>query len=534
MQKIIFSGGGLVLLIISNMNMRLTFTIIAFLTGFTFQLFAQSSSNPMRVEFNARAEVFELVPCGEKGAMMFYQSVKELDSNTKAWVFIFYDTNLEPLWSHEIPVFNDFTYSDYFLSGEHLYLVFQKPAKARSDEYNLQLLDVDIITGNWESESIFTPEEARLVNFQVYQKYFIAGFNYPKDEAILLVRDLDNDQDFPTIFNDNPTFIEDVKMDTLTGEVMAAVNIYTSRKTSALYMNAYDFTGHLKSSVLITPTSPSVKLLNAQLSFVSDKEIYVLGSFNHMNGSVTYNEESTPGEESEGFYIAGIENNEQKFIKTHALLDFQNITKIINNEELAELNNLIKKEQKKGRPQTLYYEFLVHDLRKMGDNFLMLAEAYYPEYHQVSTMAYDFYGRPMPYYYNVFDGYRYFNAFTVCVDPEGDLVWSNGIKIWDKRSTELRKSVDVFIDSADVVMFYNYEGKIISKVVDGYVQLGNVEKTKIATKYTGDVQIESSGGMIRHWYGDCFLAYGYQTLRNSQLGGGSKRRVFYFNKLEFN
>ena len=513
--------------------MKINIYLSIFFLALCASLFSQSDNNALRVEFTARAEVFDLVPCGEHGALMFYQSSKNIDDNIRIWVLIFYDNNLEALWSKEVPVYADFGYDGFYLDGEKLYLAFQKFEKARRDEYNFQLVNVDLITGGFESQGIFVPEKASLVNFQVRDRLFIAGFNYPKDEALLLIRNLDSGSDYPVLFQETPSFIEHVNFDPYSQNIVAAINIYSSRKNSSLYLNSYNSNGNLKSSVQVAPPNTSQKLINAQLSFVSASEIYVLGSFNNKNGNITSVDETSQGEESEGFYMAKIENGVQKFIRFHKLLDFKNITQILNNEELADVQNLLSKEKKKGKKQTLYYEFLIHELKQQGDNFVMLAEAYYPEYHQVSTMSYDFYGRPMPYYYSVFDGYRYFNAFVVSLDGEGNLLWSNGIKIWDKRSLQLQKSVDAWMDSTGMVIFYNHEGKIYSKVIDGYNQLGNVEKTRLATKYVGDVQIESSGGMVRHWYGDYFLAYGYQTLRNNQQGGGSKRRVFYINKLLF-
>jgi len=513
--------------------MRIHFCLSVFFLLFNLSLFSQSDNNALRVEFTARAEVFDLVPCGENGALMFYQSSKAIDENARAWILIFYDNNLEPIWSKEVPVYTEFGYYGYYLDGEKLYLAFQKFEKARRDQHNFQLVAVDIITGSFGSQGIFVPEKASLVNFQVHDNLFVAGFNYPKDEALLLIRNLDSGSDFPVLFQETPSFIENVKFDPYSQNIVAAINIYSSRKNSSLYINTYNSAGNLKSSVQVAPPNTSQKLINAQLSFVSASETYVLGSFNNFNGNITSADETSPGEESEGFYMAKIENGEQKFIRFHKLLDFKNITQILNNEELADVQNLISNEKKKGKQQSLYYEFLIHELKQQDDNFILLAEAYYPEYHQVSTMSYDFYGRPMPYYYSVFDGYRYFNAFVVSLDREGNLLWSNGIKIWDKRSLQLQKSVDAWMDSTGLVIFYNHDGKINSKVIDGYDQLGSVEKTRLATKYIDDVQIESSGGMIRHWYGDCFLAYGYQSLRNNQQGGGSKRRVFYINKLLF-
>ena len=256
--------------------------------------------------------------------------------------------------------------------------------------------------------------------------------------------------------------------------------------------------------------------------------------FNNLNGRFSKTEETNQGEESAGFYIALIQNGEQKFIRLHRLIDFKNITQILNNDQLSQVKGLSKKEKKKNNVTPLNYQFLLHDLAKNGNDFVMLAEAYYPEFHQVSTMSYDFYGRPMPYYYTVFDGYRYFNAFVAGFDTLGEVTWTNGIKIWDVSSFFLQKKVEAYFDGNEAVLFYNHEGKIVSKVMNGFEDIGDEEHTKIATLHPEDVQLEATLGLVQRWYGNFFLASGYQTLKNSALGGGSKRRVFYFNKLVFN
>jgi hypothetical protein len=284
---------------------------------------------------------------------------------------------------------------------------------------------------------------------------------------------------------------------------------------------------------MVAPPGPMQKLLNAQLYLMSGVEIFVLGSFNNLNGKISPSEDASEGEISEGFYIAKMKGLSQEFIRFHNLLDFKNITTILNNEELSDVDDVMKKNQKKGRKKILNYNFLIHDLEKQGDNFVMLAEAYYPQYQQVSTMSYDFYGRPMPYYYTVFEGYRFFNAFVASFDIQGNLNWSNGIKIWETMTMRLYEKVDMFIDGSEVVLFYNNNGKIVSKVIDGYNDIGDTESTKILSQHNQDVLMETTSGAIRHWYGNNFLAYGYQTLKNNALGGGSKRHVFYFNKLVF-
>lgn len=362
----------------------------------------------------------------------------------------------------------------------------------------------------------------------------MAGFNYPKEEALLLIRDLTTGADQAVIFNENPSFIKILTYNPHNGQVVVAMNIYTSRKNSAIYLNSYNLQGKRLESLQLTPSQSSVKLMNAQIHIAAADEWYILGSFNRLNGSLPSAEEEKMGEPSEGFYVAKIMNQNQQFLRLHKLLDFKNITTILNNEELRDVKNLVEKEKKRGKPQSLNYQFLMHNLKHHNGNFVMLAEVYYPEYHQVTTMSYDFYGRPMPYYYNVFDGYRYFNAFVAGFDKQGSLLWSNGIKIWDMRSMQLLRRVETSSAGKELVIFYNDNGRIASKLIDGYQDIGEVEKTRLATKNCGDIQLEASNGMTTHWYDNYYLAWGYQTLRNSEVAGGSKRSIFYINKLIFN
>lgn len=497
-------------------------------------LWAQDDDAPVRVEFGSTAEVFQVVPCGDAGVLMFYESVKQIENQGKAWIFIFYDTHLNPVWSKEIPVYNDFGYAQSYVSDGRVYLTWLKYSKPRRDEYNLQLVSIELASGTYNSQGIFVPEKAELITFEVHDKILMAGFNYPKEEALLLIRDLTTGADQAVIFNENPSFIKILTYNPHNGQVVVAMNIYTSRKNSAIYLNSYNLQGKRLESLQLTPSQSSVKLMNAQIHIAAADEWYILGSFNRLNGSLPSAEEEKMGEPSEGFYVAKIMNQNQQFLRLHKLLDFKNITTILNNEELRDVKNLVEKEKKRGKPQSLNYQFLMHNLKHHNGNFVMLAEVYYPEYHQVTTMSYDFYGRPMPYYYNVFDGYRYFNAFVAGFDKQGSLLWSNGIKIWDMRSMQLLRRVETSSAGKELVIFYNDNGRIASKLIDGYQDIGEVEKTRLATKNCGDIQLEASNGMTTHWYDNYYLAWGYQTLRNSEVAGGSKRSIFYINKLIFN
>lgn len=513
------------------MHLRfLIFVLIAFAPAW---LSGQSGSGPVRVEFDVNAEVFQLVPCGEAGVLVFYETIDQPDEHNKTWFFVFYNDQLQPVWSMEIPILLDFVFMESFFNGDDIYLAFQKSGRTKADEYNFQFVQIKLSDTGYVLHSTYIPDRSDLIVFKVMDGKLFAGFNYWKEQALLLIRDLDTGEEHTVMLTDKPSFINDLKFIPETSNVMLAVTIYISRRESALYLNRYDFKGNLLHTGQLAPTQPSEKLLNAQLHFVSENEFYVLGSFNNLNGKAPRTDEEQRGEQSEGFYIASFENNNQAFINFYPMLDLKNFTKILNNQQLATATNLLKRQNRRGRDQALNYDFLIHDLISDDNELIMLADAYYPEYRQVSSMSYDFYGRPMPYYYTVFDGYRYFNAFVVSFDTEGNLNWSNGMKIWEVQSMRLQRRTAFYIDGDDMVLFYNHDGKIVSKMIDGYQDIGAVENVKIATSRSGDIQIESSQGMVKHWYGDYFLAYGYQTLRNNSVGGGSRRKVFYVNKIMF-
>lgn len=513
------------------MKFRLIIVLTALLPIF---LQSQDETGPMRIEIEARAEVFQMIPCGESGALVFYETINQLDQQTKLWYFAFYNNRLQSQWTKEIPVLMNFVYLDYYFDDNQLYLAFQSTVKTKPDEFNFQVISFNIFDAEPTTYNMFVPEKANLVRFTVADGKLIVGLNFWKEQALIIVKDLVSNEESVVKFIEKPSFIKDLKYNPTARQIWVALNVYMSRRESSTFLNAYDFTGQLINSVSLAPIRSSEKLMNAQIHFNSQDEIFVLGSFNNLNGKMDRSESTEKGEQSEGFYIAGIVGGSQKFLRTHRLLDFKNITQILNNEQLAAAGNVLKKQNKKGQEQSLNYDFLIHNLTIFDNEFIILAEAYYPEFRQISTMSYDFYGRPMPYYYTVFDGFKYFNAFVVSFDKEGNLNWSNGIKIWDMQSMQLSRRTAIYRDGSEMALFYNHEGKIVSKVTKGYEDVGSVENMKIATHLPGDVQLESSQGSVSHWYGDYFIASGYQVLRNNQYGGGSNRKVFYINKIIFN
>ncbi|HQF00808.1 MAG TPA: hypothetical protein PKZ05_01930 [Bacteroidales bacterium] len=511
--------------------MRYGWLLLILLWINSFAVHAQSNSGPVRVELEARAQVFNLVPCNDKGIMVFYETINQPDQQNKTWFFILHNTALETLWTREISINVDFVFQSSFIDNENLFLVFQKSTKAKTDSHFFQLLNLNLQNGESVTYSIPMPANSDIVTFEIFSNHLILGLNHGKERATLLIKDLSTGDESTVKFNDQSTFIKDLKIDAATSTIYTALNIFQSKRESSFYVNAYNMSGQLLQSIALTPPQTTERIMNGQLHIDNEKNIYVIGTYNNTNGKAIKEDRTKSGDPSEGFYMAGIVGDSQKFLHTYSLLNFSNIRRILNNKQLAAAESLLKKQNRQNKEQGLTYDFLVHNLQVNDDELIIAADAFYPEYRQVSTMSYDFYGRPMPYYYTIFEGYQYFNAFVAGFNKQGELGWSNGIKIWEMKSFQINQKTEVFIDDDEMFIFYNHDGKIVSKAFHKFNDIGTIENTQIATNFPGDRLIENSQGNIKHWYGNNFVAYGYQTLQNNTQGSSERRKVFYMNKI---
>jgi hypothetical protein len=191
-----------------------------------------------------------------------------------------------------------------------------------------------------------------------------------------------------------------------------------------------------------------------------------------------------------------------------------------------------KKEDGKDK-YSIDFDLLLHDIIQKDSRFYFIAEAIYEEYHTVTNTYYDYYGRPVPVSYSVFDGYRYFNAFITCFDQDGKKLWDNGMEIFNILSFDLKNRVNTYFINDEIVMAYNREGKIAVKIIKGHEVIESVEYYQLESTYVNDKIMKDTKSNMIFWYDNYFIAYGFQTIKNNSLIRNSKRGVFYINKVAF-
>jgi hypothetical protein len=209
------------------------------------------------------------------------------------------------------------------------------------------------------------------------------------------------------------------------------------------------------------------------------------------------------------------------------------MTGYLKTREFETAKKKAEKSEKAKEKNSIDFNLLLHDIIKKDSLYYFISEGFYEEYHTVTNTYYDYYGHPSPVSYSVFDGYKYFNAFVACYDENGNKLWDNGMEIFNILTLDLVNRVVVYFDGDEMVLAFNRQGKIGAKIIKGNDVIEGLDYFPIETSYNNDKIMEDTKSNMVHWYGNYFLTYGFQTIRNNTFNTKNKRTVFYFNKIGF-
>jgi hypothetical protein len=120
----------------------------------------------------------------------------------------------------------------------------------------------------------------------------------------------------------------------------------------------------------------------------------------------------------------------------------------------------------------------------------------------------------------------------IAYDGAGKIMWDHSVKLDDMAAPSLEQIADFCLVDNRVYFLYKKESEILIKSVFLPDHQATETKEKIRTLESAD-QIRDERnieGGLRHWYGNAFYVWGYQTLKN-ETKEDRVREVFYINKV---
>jgi hypothetical protein len=478
-------------------------------------------------------ETFHVEPLSNNGVLIFYESNEVDNLELRKWYFGLFNTKMKQEWLKYVTLPDQIEFKVSAVSGNKMYLFFKSFGNNRGENGFYEIVGYNIKTGEFSKISGAIPGRSAYAGFDVIGTTGVLALDLAKDETDLLFINLNTGDINPvSIRSDIESKFMSIYADKVNKKFYAAVKSIKDKRYVSDEIFRYSMSGK-EEQVLMVSNLETIKMPRKYM-FLQPKgnELKIMGTYDVLTGRVNSLEdlENDDIAKGAGLFFLSFENGKQKDLKFHDFLSFDNIYGTLGNRQM----DYSKKTNNDGSGKSLTAFYYMHEpkIERMNDYYLFSVELYKPYYRSETRMDYDFYGRPVPYTYQIFDGFNFYDVILVGISDDGDMIWNNDFVIRNMKTFALSRNSIVFPDGDFVSMAYINDGKIISQTIEGPVDIGYAE-TMIETKFDRDRISADESNNIVHWYDNYFLVYGYQKVNNRTLGDQGIRTVFYANKVAF-
>lgn len=475
---------------------------------------------------------FHLVPMGQNGLLIFYETNQLNKDGKRLWYFALFDTHLKQKWLRPVPLSDMLYFVKQKQDNQSAYLVFRNSGKVKKGSGFYDILVYDMKAQSFRSVQGTMPLKATIADFAVSRNMLALGLDLKEEKAdALFVNTETGNIHVVHITVPQKVYVDGVFANPSNGNIVLVAGSTDAKSTVRNVVYSFTPQGEEVQQAAVSFFDPMSRLGEFALAEASGNNLKFFGAYHiTLKGGVFSGSGDEDHPDTEGFFYLSIENGKKKTLRQFNFLDFNNIQGTFMQGEYyrAKGNNQGK------QAKTVSLLNITHPVvSKIPEGFLVSADAYVPYYKTESHMDYDFYGNMYPTNYRVFAGYRFYDVILGGFSRNGKMLWDNDFPIRNILSYRIGPKALVFPDSALVTLAYVSEGKIVTQDIFRDKKIDAPEKISIASRYSRDRPVGAGESRIIHWYGRYFLVYGYQQLKNRALQNQPLRTVFYVNKVAF-
>lgn len=491
-------------------------------------MFAQvEQPSRYEVELKWGDEYFNIISAEEYGLFLIRENRELIQKTDMAWQIIVLDTALNERWKKDIFLYINYELRGYDYYKQKVYLLYTIPESYKDDHI---ILEVDMVTGLYQTYNIQRSLNIEFTEFEILGNSAIFGGYFNSKPTILQHFFKEGKTLALPGFYEERTRIIDVHVNDNQEILTVLTSFRTINKNYTIVVRRFLSNGTMIENTVIEPYE-NTSLVDARYVTIDNEIDIIAGTYSTKNFRY-----------SRGIFLAHIDESEGQTLKYYNYGELDNFFTYMKAKREKRVKDRISRKKIKGKKLRFNYRLLVHDIIKHRDDYILVGEAYYPKYQNYGYyggyMSYypDSYGR-MHRYNSYFAGYKYTHAIVIGFGMQGELLWDNSFEINDVTSYDLRQFVEVDSRKDEIVLLYNYENVIRSKLIQGDEVLEGKSFNDISLKFQDDVieDNESEFGGLQLWYKDKFYAYGVQNIKNFRDAGVKlNRKVFFVNKILYN
>lgn len=306
-------------------------------------------------------------------------------------------------------------------------------------------------------------------------------------------------------------------------ELLVFMNRYIKRGECELSQTNVNGACELCDTIRLTGTGDKL-ITSVSGSRISPTEMIYSGTYSRYNT-----------QKAEGVFFAKSMNNRLDFIRYKNFEEIKSFADQASGLDKA-FTSVVRKLFKKSKTEFgLNYNITMHDVIRTPQGYLLIGELYEPSYTSVpmtSTMMINGMVTTRTTYMQVFNGYQYSNAIVVSFSENGEPQWDQSFSMYAssrtyhpyqhlKISDKTDKQISIVYTDRGVMMskVLSFDGKVLVSESHDLIATGNESEKTTRTLSNAD-----------YWYGNYFLVYGIQTVKNKE--DKTSRRVYYVNKIE--
>jgi hypothetical protein len=506
----------------------LTFVFIPLCLHLSPQAFSQvEQPSRFEVEVDWQDEYFKIISAEENGLFLVRRSDTKAKKGNMAWEITVIDTALLVKWNKDIYLSFNYDLLGYDYYKNKVFLLFTMPESYKDDHI---ILEVDMITGLYQKYNVKRSLNIQLTEFEILNNTAIFGGYFNNKPTILQYFFKEGKTLALPGFYEERSKLVDVHINDEHDILTVLTSIRTINKNYSIVVTQFKDDGTMIENTTIIPED-NTSLVDARFVTIDNDIDLIAGTYSNRNYRY-----------SRGIFLAHIDENEEQTLKYYNYGELLNFFSYMKAKREKRVHERIKRKKIKGKKLKFNYRLLVHDILKYQDDYILVGEAYYPKYN--STSYYGGYTNYFPNYSSgrgqnnsYFAGYKYTHAVVIGFGEQGKLIWDNSFEINDITSYDLKQFVEVDPQKDEIVLLYNYENVIRSKLIKDEEVIEGKSFNDINLKF-GDDKIEnneSEFGGLESWYDDRFYAYGIQKIKNLKDSGVKlNRKVFFINKILYN
>ena len=484
--------------------------------------FGQTYDPPLRIELEVGQNRYphNLRLLGENGLILLSRTYYK---NTGKWTMSHYDTNFNVLLTKDVLMDIPLTLAALNSDGENFYAILQSPNAYKENVVNTYIIHYNVPSKKIDIFSFFFAERTSINSIAYFGDIFLfSTYSSKNEENIFTFNKRDMSIKRIHVNKTSPLSFQQAYLDTMSNSLWLITQFFESKKQSIFTLTQFNAEGHIvfEKDIIVDEnyylnSCAMSRLDSNQLLLVGDYTLNVKENiFTTRNSNVGLFSISMTNNEIDNISYMQYESLEGNFSSNNR----KNASDLYNNTYIAAQQDSI---------------------------MIVVSDFYTPEYVQEALPDYrggiNYGWSSSPTYMSSsakLVGYKYHFAYFFIYDKSGKLLWYNTLNYNGILLKNINNIMQVNIEpqTYNTLYYFGFDGKLYSLInnKNDIIQPIGIESIDASSRFLSVNANFTS--QCKHWYGDCFIYYGYQQLYNRYSGNNPKknsRYVFYVNKLVY-